>query len=204
MGLSAALLYPRLLEGRGEGIYAAFDDLSEAAMAVEDALLKAAEGLGLEYRGIDLSPSPWMDESVARVVEEMLGGSICEPGAGAVVAELEGLVEDTCMDVECTGFNQVMLPVAEDNVLKERVAEGCLDARWLLHLASSCAAGFDMAPVPLRGWSGEAARRILAELVVAQARKGKPLAARVVAVDAAPGEWVDLGRFGRTPVVRLQ
>jgi len=200
-GVSAALLYPRLLEGRN--LYAAFDDLADAAAELEDALLQAGDELGLEYRGLDLSLSPWMDESSARIVEQAAGGSICGLGAAGAVAELEELIGDTCLDLECTGFNQVMLPVAEDNVLKERVREGCLTVQRLLHLSASCAAGVDMAPVPASEWTPEQARRLLADLAAAARLKSRPLAARLIAVDRAPGETVELPRFGETPVARL-
>jgi len=200
-GLTAALLYPRLLEGRN--LYAAFDDLGDAAAELEEALIGIAEELGLEYRGLDLSLSPWMDESVARIVEEVAGSSICGLGAAAAVAEIEELISDTCLDVECTGYSQVMLAVAEDNVLKERGREGCLTIQRLLHLSTACVAGVDMAPVSLSEWSSEEAKRLIADLAVAARLKEKPLAARIIAVDAAPGETVELPRFGEAPVLRL-
>ncbi len=199
-GLSASLLYPRLLEGRN--LYAAFDDLADAAAALEDALMKTADRLGLEYRGIDLSLSPWMDESAARVVEEAAGGAcICEPAAAAAVAEIEELIEDTCLDIECTGFNQVMLPPAEDNVLKERAAQGALDASLLLSLSHSCVAGLDMAVLPRTQWGREEAHAAVAVLAVASRHKSKPLGLRVIAVDKQPGDRVELPRFGETPVI---
>lgn len=199
-GLSASLLYPRLLEGRN--LYAAFDDLADAAASLEEALIRVAERLGLEYRGIDLSLSPWMEESVARVVEEAAGGAcICEPAAAAAVAEIEELIEDTCMDIECTGFNQVMLPPAEDNVLKERAAEGALDAALLLSLSHSCVTGLDMAVLPRSQWSQAEAHAAIAVLATASRHKSKPLGLRVIAVDAEPGASVRLARFGETPVI---
>ncbi len=200
-GLTAALLYPRLLEGRN--LYAAFDDLSDVAAELEEALTGIAEELGLEYRGLDLSLSPWMDDSVARIVEEVSGSSICGLGAAAAVAEIEELIGDTCLDVECTGYNQIMLAVAEDNVLKERGREGCLTVQRLLHLSTACVAGVDMAPVSLSEWNSEEAKRLIADLAVAARLKEKPLAARIIAVDAAPGETVKLPRFGEAPVLRL-
>ncbi len=202
MGISAALLYPRLLEGRN--LYAAFEDLADVAAAVEDALVKVADRLGLEYRGLDMSLSPWMEESAARIIEEHSGSTICSLGAAASVAEVEELISDVCLDVECIGFNQVMLAVAEDDVLKERGREGCLTAYKLLHLSYACASGLDMAVVPSSRWSPATAKAVLEEIVVASRLKSRPLAARVIAVERGPGEEIQLGRFGETPVIALE
>ncbi len=201
-GLSAALLYPRLLRGRSS-IYVGFDDLADVAAAVEEALLEAAARLGVDYLGLDLSLSPWMDESVAEVVEEYSGLPIDGLGVAWTIREIEELIEETCSDVTCTGYNQVMLPLAEDNLLKKRAGEGRLSLYRLAHLSHACTAGVDMAPIPRRAWTREAAEALVREIAAAAAVKHKPLGIRVIAVDAEPGETVDLGRFGPTPVVPL-
>jgi uncharacterized protein (UPF0210 family) len=96
-----------------------------------------------------------------------------------------------------------MLPVAEDNVLKERAGEGRLTLQLLASYSYACVAGVDMAVVPVGEWEPAIAERLLRELQMASSRKGKPLAARIIAVDADAGSWVDLGRFGRTPVIHV-
>lgn len=201
-GLSASLLYPRMLEGRD--LYEGFNDVSDLAVELEENLMDIAEELGLEYRGLDLSLSPWMEQSVARVVEQVAGQRIGEIGVAATIREIEELIEELCLDVTCTGFNQVMLPVAEDNVLKERVASNELDIYKLLHLTYACVAGLDMVLVPRRQWTREKAAAILAEITTAANLKEKPLGVRIVAVDAEPGEWIEIGDFGKTPVARIQ
>jgi len=200
-GLSASLLYPRMLEGRD--IYEGFSDVDDLVVELEDNLVDVAEQLGLEYRGLDLSLSPWMEHSVARVVEQAAGLRIGEIGVAATIREIEDLIEELCLDATCTGFNQVMLPVAEDNVLKERVAGGELDVYKLLHLTYACVAGLDMVLVPAKHWTREKARAILAEITTASNLKEKPLGIRVIAVDKEPGEWLEIGDFGETPVARL-
>jgi uncharacterized protein (UPF0210 family) len=200
-GLTVSLLYPKMLEDRD--LYEGFSDVSDLVVELDQHLVDIADELGIEYRGMDLSLSPWMDHSVARVIEQASGKKIGDIGVAPVIREVEELIDELCLDVSCTGFNQVMLPVAEDNVLKERVAEGSLDLYKLLHLTYACVAGLDMVLVPQEKWSKELASAILAELVAAQELKNKPLGARVVAVNAEPGEWISIGDFGETPVARI-
>ena len=201
-GLSASLLYPRLLENRNS-IYEGFDDLYDTAMELEDHLSEIAEILGIEYRGLDLSLSPWMEESVAKIIEEYSGRRIYELGVGSLIMEIEDIIDDICSDIECLGFNQVMLPVAEDNLLKERVAEGKLTLYKLAHLMYTCISGLDMIVVSEKDWRPELARALVEEAVTAAMLKGKPLGLRIIVSDAKPGTLVDLGRFGQTPVIKV-
>ncbi len=201
-GLSASLLYPRLLENRSS-IYAGFDDLDDVAIELEDVLSNIAEGLGIEYRGLDLSLSPWMEESVARILEEYSGKRIYELGVAPLIMEIEELIDDICSDLDCIGFNQVMLPVAEDNLLKQRVAEGKLTLYKLAHLMYTCISGLDMIVVSEKDWTPELAKALIQETVAAASIKGKPLGIRVIVADAEPGAWIDLGYFEHTPVIRV-
>jgi len=202
-GLSASLLYPRVLENRNS-IYEGFDDLYDTAMGLEDHLSEIAEVLGIEYRGLDLSLSPWMEESVAKIIEEYSGKRIYELGVGSTITEIEDIIDDICSEIECIGFNQVMLPVAEDNLLKERVAEGNLTLYKLAHLMYTCISGLDMIVISEKDWKRELARALLEEAVTATMVKGKPLGIRVIVADAEPGTLVDLGRFGQTPVIKVE
>ncbi|NOZ89072.1 MAG: DUF711 family protein, partial [Crenarchaeota archaeon] len=201
-GLSAALLYPRLLRGRSS-IYVGFDDLADVAAAVEEALLETAARLGVDYLGLDLSLSPWMDESVAEVIEEYAGASIDSLGVAWTIRDIEELVEDVCSDVACIGYNQVMLPLAEDNLLKKRAVEGKLDLYKLAHLSYTCTAGVDMVPVPRSRWTPETAAALLREVAAAAAVKGKPLGIRLIAADAEAGQFIDMNKFGLVPIVRI-
>jgi uncharacterized protein (UPF0210 family) len=201
-GLSIALLYPRLLQGRSWD--EAFIDLLDYVSRVEDAAAKAAEKLDLDFYGVDLSLLPWMDDSVARILEEALGGKLGSLGTMSVIASAEDLIAEACEETICTGYNQVMLPVAEDNLLKERVAEGLVTLRDLAAYSYACVAGVDLPVVPLSEWNEKVAFNVISELYAASYRKDMPLAARIIAENASPGEWVELPRFGKTPVIRLQ
>ncbi|ABM80153.1 DUF711 family protein [Hyperthermus butylicus] len=201
-GISVALLYPGLLRGRDWA--EALVDLLEAVSRVEDAAARAAEEFDLDFYGVDLSLSPWMEDSVAAVVEETLDDRIGAPGTMSVIAALESFIEEACEETMCTGFNQVMLPVAEDNILKQRVGEGAITLRDLLTYTYACIAGLDLPVVPRQDWSETLAARIINELAAASYRKGAPLGARVIVADAEPGSNVELPRFGKTPVIRIQ
>jgi uncharacterized protein (UPF0210 family) len=200
-GISIALLYPQLLRGRSWD--EALIDLLDYVSRVEDAAAKAADRLGLDFYGIDLSLSPWMEDSVTGVLEEALGDRLGSLGTMSVIASAEDLIAEACEETICTGYNQVMLPVAEDNILKERVAEGAITLRELAAYSYACVAGVDLPLVPSSAWSERMAFNIVSELYAASYRKGMPLAARIISVDAEPGSWIELPRFGRTPVIKV-
>lgn len=202
MGLSVSLLYPRLLMGK-PSIHEAFRELSGRLRAVEEALKTVAGSLGVEYKGLDLSLSPWMEDSVARVLEEYSGRRVYELGVAPIVMEAEKLIGKTCESLKCIGFNQVMLPLAEDNLLKKYAGEGRLTLYKLVHLMYASVSGVDMVPVSLDDWTVELAKAVIGEAIVAANLKNKPLGVRIIAVSAEPGTWIDLGRFGLTPVANI-
>ncbi len=200
-GLSAALLYPGLLRGRDWD--EAFIDLLDTLSKMEDVLADTADRLGLEFYGFDLSLSPWMDDSVAAVLEELLGDQLGSVGTMAAIAAAEDFIAEACEETLCTGFNQVMLPVAEDNRLKQLVASGRVALRDLVAYSYACVAGVDLPVVPLNKWSENLAYRILSEMAAASYRKDAPLGIRIIALNVEPGQWVDLPRFGKTPATRI-
>ena len=201
-GIALALLYTgELLAGARAGRIA-----REARSVFEWALEQGrmiADRLGVGFLGLDLSPSPWMEMSVARVVEVLSGVPLPEPGSVAAVRRLNEEVWEAGRGLPTTGFNETMLPVAEDNVLKERTLEGRLRLRDLSMLTVGCLAGVDMAVIPGEYGVG-VVRSLLADQLVVQRLKGMPLGMRLVVYDgAAPGSKVRLGKFGEVPVSSL-
>jgi uncharacterized protein (UPF0210 family) len=162
-----------------------------------------AERLGVRFAGLDVSPSPWMEMSVARVVETISGRPLGAPGSLAAVRMLNEEVWRAGEGLPLIGFNETMLPVAEDNVLKERVLSGELRVRDLALLTLGCLAGIDMVVLP--GEYGESVVRglILDQLVVYRV-KSRPLGMRLILYDGVrPGDKVRLGKFGEVPVSEL-
>ena len=200
-GVSIALVYPRLLEEFG--YYEAMDYAVDAAFEVYEAIRMKMEKHDLFFRGFDMSLSPWMEDSVARVIEKFSGKPMPAPGTAAAINKLESFIYGVCSDIKCTGFNQVMLPVAEDNVLKERVQEGAVRLHDLLNYNYACVAGLDMVVISRSQWSVELAAALIEELERASKAKKRRLGLRVLTADAEPGNIVELPRFGPTPVIHL-
>jgi len=157
--------------------------------------------LRLKFLGIDYSISPWEDESVVEVAEMLTGVKFALPGSGWAVMKLNNMIKEVAdiANVRALGFNEVMLPVAEDNLLKERVAEGYVTLRDLTYLTAYCLVGVDMVvmrrdPSIIKG--------VLRDVYSSATLKGKVVGVRVIPVDGEEGDLVDLGRFGKVPVIK--
>lgn len=204
-GLAIALLYPTdLLKAYQSG---GFKHLTkEASRLISEASNfgeKLSSKLKVEFYGVDCSISPWMDESSALLVEEVLGSRIGEPGSIAAVARLNRAILSalSSINVKATGFCELMLPVAEDDVLKRRVWEGHLKLRDLIALSSACVAGVDMAVIPING-AMQIITKVLKDVSWLSKLKGKPQGVRLIPYPGVePGDFVDLDVFGKTPVI---
>lgn len=201
-GLAISLLYPSLLRNK---LLSQFQDiLAEVYASTEKVGLKLSESLGVNYYGIDVSLSPWMEESVVEVIEFASGVKIPLPGTFSTVREINNLIESAVKtsNVKATGYNEIMLPVAEDSVLKKRVAADDVKLRDLVHLTSACVAGVDMVVV-----SDETphtiVRGVFKDLFEINRLKGKTIGVRMLFAPADAGETVKLRFFGQTPVIAL-
>jgi len=199
-GLAISLLYPGLLRHK---LLDQFQDiLAEVYASTEKVGLRLSERLGINYYGIDVSLSPWMEESVVEIVEFASGVKIPLPGTFSTIREINGLIENAVKKagVKATGYNEVMLPVAEDDVLKERVAAGDVKLRDLVHLASACVAGVDMVVVS-DDTSSRVIEGVFKDLFEISILEGKTIGVRMIFAPAKPGEAVKLNFFGWTPVI---
>jgi len=170
------------------------------------ALCKEIEAeTGVRCLGLDLSLSPWMSESVGEIVELINGASIPEPGSGWAVFKLNQLINQLAIDAKADviGFNEVMLPVAEDNLLKKRVIEGKLRVRDLVHLAMYCVAGIDMTAINVESHEKEKLKKILYDAYFLSIVKRRSIGVRLIPAEVEPGEVVKSERFGDMPVAYL-
>ncbi|MEM2981144.1 MAG: DUF711 family protein [Thermoproteota archaeon] len=201
-GLAISLLYPSLLRNK---LLSQFQDiLAEVYASTERVGLKLSDSLGIKYHGIDVSLSPWMEESVAEIVEFTSGSKMPLPGTYSTIREINSLIENAVKTsgVKATGYNEIMLPVAEDNVLKERAAAGDVRLRDLVHLTSACVAGVDMVVLPDET-PGNIVRGVFKDLFEINRVKGKTIGVRMLFAPGEPGETVKLKFFGQTPVIML-
>lgn len=151
---------------------------------------------GLRVR-VDYSLSPWMEDSVAEIYR-YFGFSVTEPGATFFTWRLNRLIRQLANPHLATGFNEVMLPYAEDSLLVDYGARGLLRARDFLTMAMTCVAGVDMVVVPE---SQDRLAGIIADAMSIAWVKSSPMSIRVIPVSAQVGDTINLGRFGRIPVI---
>ena len=189
--LSVSLLYPSDIKGYWSkgGLQTLIVRLRYLFSKVEEVLPEAA---------IDYSLSPWMEESVAEIVEEISGSSIPGPGNMGAVHLLSQAIRRAA-GIRATGFNEVMLPVEEDIRLKELARSGSIRAGDLIALTVSCLVGLDMAVV--NAGEGDVTKLLLDARAASLAAR-KPIGVRLIAVQEPPGSTIDLGRFGRAAVMR--
>lgn len=201
-GFTLSLLYPNHISeelGRGKSLYEALRDTAlEAYRLAHEA--REATGTSLQLLGIDLSLSPWEKESVAALLEKLLGFPLFSPGTQGLLYRVNAALGSIASSLDAVGFNEVMLPLAEDARLKELAAVGQLRLRDLVAATFACVTGLDMVPIPSET-EDSVLKGIMRDLAAAHAVKGRKLGLRLLLVDAEPGGEVDLGMFGKTPVL---
>lgn len=147
---------------------------------------------------IDYSLSPWMENSVVKLYN-VLGFKILEPGSLYLTWILNKYIDAYSNKSLRTGFNEVMLPYAEDILLLEYGAKGLIKARDFLFYASTCVAGVDMIVVP----EDETTLALLIASGMALSKvKQRPMSFRAIPVQSKPGDFIELGKFGKIPVIQ--
>ena len=194
-GIASALLY--------------VDDLlntQDLSRRINEVFLKAynivdevSSKLNAECYGVDLSLSPWMKESVAVLIERIKGKPFNEGGTYKVIFNLNHLIKSISNQSKCVGFNEVMLPYAEDLRLMNLGERGLLNVYDLISLASVCVAGLDMVVAPYEGLED-----MLWDAYAVLKSKNQPSGVRVIPVRANSGDKINLGRFGEVPVMVLK
>ena len=154
------------------------DIVSQATPVVELAQKLAATHEVL-FGGIDLSPAPLGEDSIAGAIELCGYGAIGTPGTLAVAAALTAALKQTGLPT--CGYCGLMLPVLEDALLGRRWEEGSVNAHQLLLYSAVCGTGLDTLPLP-----GDVAPEKIAHLLLDVAtlalRLNKPLSARLFPV----------------------
>ena len=157
----------------------------DRTLAPIEAMMSAvAEREQRTYLGIDTSPAPGKDRSIAAAIEAMSGKPFGSSGTleacAAITAALKAVHVKTC------GYSGLMLPVLEDPLLAQRAGEKRYGVRELLLYSSVCGTGLDVVPIP-----GETPVDVLAGLLrdvgALATRLHKPLSARLFLV---PGKRV--------------
>ncbi len=185
-GVALSVLYPSDLRGRDPN--SAVREVYGEARSIGE---RIARDVGAPFLGVDMSLSPWGDESVVDVVEELSGSRFGGPGTYAAISALNRAIKGDL------GFNRVMLPLAEDNTLKRRVEEGDVAPYTYALLSTACVVGFDMVPLDA---DTATLRRLLLDMSAIAEAKGLTVGVRIFPVH---GDSFVVPGFGRTPVLRL-
>jgi uncharacterized protein (UPF0210 family) len=163
--------------------------LAAHARPVVELFRGLVEEAGYSYGGIDLSPAPMGADSIAAAMERAGLGEFGGSGTLALAAAITAGVKMAASDVgPAIGYNGLMLPVLEDEVLGQRVAQKNISATALLAYSAVCGTGLDTIPLP-GATEPETVARLLNDVSTLAWRLRKPLSARLfLAPGVAAGE----------------
>jgi uncharacterized protein len=155
------------------------DRLGEAARDVEALAGRIDQDTGWTYMGIDLSPAPLKDVSIAAALETLTAQPVGAPGTLTGAAAITAAIRD--IRVKQTGYNGLMLPVLEDSRLAQRWSEGRLSLDSLLSYSAVCGTGLDTIPLP-GDISEQQLELIIGDMASLAVKWHKPLSARLLPV----------------------
>ena len=180
--LSASLLYVEEFRSGNE--------VRTLARADEMARIYSKQ-IGVKYLGLDVSLSPWRSESVGSLIENMSGKRVFDISQISVVHGINQRIfrASVIAKVNAIGFSELMLPVAEDEVLTQRASEGSLKLRDLIAMSFVCVAGLDMVAV-----KEELIAPLVRDMLAVYYVKRRPVGMRVIPTQ---GGDVVLKNFGR-------
>lgn len=133
----------------------------------------------ITFVGLDVSPAPMGDESIAYAIEQQLPGRFGEPGTLTVCAGLTGTLRT--LKLPLCGYSGLMLPVLEDIGLGQRSQEGCFNLDSLLLYSAVCGTGLDTIPIPGDTTTSQISA-ILTDVAILSSRLSKPLSVRLFPV----------------------
>jgi len=129
------------------------------------------------FLGIDMSPAPGLDASIAVAIEMLTGRPFGAPSTLGACATITRAVSAAAIP-KC-GYSGLMLPVLEEVRLPQTAAEGRFTLYDLLLYSAVCGTGPDGGPLP--GEVGvEALSEIIGDVAALPHRLRKPLAARLL------------------------
>jgi uncharacterized protein len=163
--------------------------LGSEAFAVEALAGRVDQDTGWTYMGIDLSPAPLKNVSIAAALEILTGQAIGSPGTLTGAATITAAIRD--IQVKQTGYNGLMLPVLEDSHLAQRWSEGRISIDSLLSYSAVCGTGLDTVPLP-GDLTEQQLELIIGDMASLAVKWHKPLSARLLPVAGKkPGDTTE-------------
>ena len=138
-----------------------------------------AQEWDIEFVGIDVSPAPMGDESIANAIEQQLPGRFGESGTLTVAAGITHALKSLALPL--CGYSGLMLPVLEDVGLGKRSEAGYFNLDSLLLYSCVCGTGLDTIPIPGDATTTQIAA-ILTDVATLSRHLNKPLSVRLFPV----------------------
>jgi uncharacterized protein len=158
---------------------------------------EVAQKLGTTFGVVDLSlaPTPRVGDSVGEILLAMGIAAVGAPGSTAAIAMLNDAVKKGGLFASSSvgGLSGAFIPVSEDKVLSDAVADGSLTLEKLEAMTSVCSVGLDMVVIPGDVDEDTIAAIIADEMAIGMVNQ-KTTAVRLI---PAPGKKVgDTAVFG--------
>ena len=151
-------------------------ELTRHARVAEAVGNAVASESGWEYAGLDPTPAPLGDVSIAAAIEAFTGARFGSSGTLTAARIITAAVK--AVPVKQTGYAGLMVPVLEDKRMARRWAEGAYNVDSLLAYSAVCATGLDTVPLP--GDVGlEQLERMYSDVASLAVKWNKPLSARL-------------------------
>ncbi|MGV8025576.1 MAG: DUF711 family protein [Anaerolineaceae bacterium] len=133
------------------------------------------------FKGFDFSLAPFPEDwcSFGKALEAMGIGAIGTAGSLAAAAILAGALDSGKW--KKAGFNGLMMPILEDNILAARSGAGLLSIYDVLQYSSVCGTGLDTVPLP-GDIEVDKIQALLLDIAALGLRLNKPLTARLMPV----------------------
>jgi len=175
--------------------------LEERLQPIQSLAETIAEESSRLYAGIDLSPAPSLEASIAGPIEHLIGDPFGSPRTLTACASITQALKSA--QVTSCGYSGLMLPLLEDRVLAQRAAEQRFDVQDLLLYSSVCGTGLDVIALPGDCDEDDLAGLIL-DMATLSSRLEKPLAARLLPIPGkVAGDLVDFANPHLTSSVVL-
>jgi uncharacterized protein (UPF0210 family) len=137
---------------------------------------KVAAETGWTYVGVDPTPAPLGDVSIAAAIEAFNGAKFGSSGTLTAARIITAAVK--AVPQKQIGYSGLMVPVMEDKLLSQRWSEGTYDIDSLLAYSAVCGTGLDTIPLP-GDISLEQMDRIFSDVATLALKWNKPLSARL-------------------------
>jgi hypothetical protein len=150
--------------------------LTKHAKVAEAIGNKVAAETGWGFAGVDPTPAPLGDVSIATAIEDFTGAKFGSSGTLTAARIITAAVK--AVPVKQIGYSGLMVPIMEDKVMAQRWAEGTFNVDSLLAYSAVCGTGLDTIPLP-GDVSTEQMERMFADVASLASKWNKPLSARL-------------------------